>query len=183
MKTHFAKSSASGLSSVNQEHIKHSNFEGHEPSFGQMLNYESKTAPDNVQAQSYPEKWVCLHPNCDKVYSRIGDLRRHYLTHRTGPKGFDCPWNGCVRKGLNGFWRSDKLRDHLICKHGVDRDGRLIATGVVVFPTLHYYLVGRLNEATPFERLNNLPIGKYPFATSFWQRYRSQPDATKDANF
>lgn len=126
---------------------------------------------DHLTAEPTPSaRYICLVPNCDKSYSRARDLERHIVTHNTGPKDFDCPVAKCPRKGANGFWRSNKLRDHLIAKHGIDKTGRVIATEQVLFPSLAEYLHGESNDPTSYEMRNNVPVEKYPFAIPFVDR-------------
>jgi len=45
---------------------------------------------------------------CMKSYSRLGDLRRHSLSHNPNAPRFSCPQAACGRQ----FLRMDKLRDH-----------------------------------------------------------------------
>ncbi|KAL9004299.1 MAG: hypothetical protein Q9188_002880 [Gyalolechia gomerana] len=57
---------------------------------------------------------------CGKTCTRRGDLRRHELKHMPGTKVFDCPKPDCVRKGLQGFDRKDKMISHMkVCQGGV----------------------------------------------------------------
>lgn len=102
---------------------------------GAKCHVGEATSP-SAELQNLPEGHLCLEPNCNRAYKRVSDLKRHRKTHQTGAKDYDCPVTGCIRKGPKGFWRSDKLRDHLLAKHGIDEKGRLIATGVqvVLFP-------------------------------------------------
>lgn len=130
---------------------------------------EAPSPPTEVQ--TLPDEYFCFEPNCNKAFKRAGDLKRHRKTHRTGAKDFDCPATGCARKGTKGFWRSDKLRDHLLAKHGIDEEGKLIATGVVLFPSIKPYLLGGANLKTWFEEANNRPIESYPFAIPRQERH------------
>ncbi|KAI4166609.1 MAG: hypothetical protein LQ343_007904 [Gyalolechia ehrenbergii] len=50
---------------------------------------------------------------CGKTCARRRDLRRHELKHKPGTKVFDCPKPDCVRKGLQGFDRKDKMISHM----------------------------------------------------------------------
>ena len=56
---------------------------------------------------------ICTHPTCGKTFTRTADLLRHAKKHLEGPKQFECPAEGCERKGDNGFDRKDKLMDHM----------------------------------------------------------------------
>lgn len=62
-------------------------------------------------------KYICLHPGCTRGFKRPGDLDRHIKDHLPGPRAFDCPAPGCVRKGMNGFTRKDKMKEHWKCRH------------------------------------------------------------------
>lgn len=61
--------------------------------------------------------FACEIEDCDKTFSRKGDMERHSLSHESGPRAHDCLARRCRRKGTNGFWRLDKLKDHMDCKH------------------------------------------------------------------
>jgi len=50
---------------------------------------------------------------CMKSYSRLGDLRRHSLSHNPNAPRFSCPRAECGRQ----FLRMDKLKDHRARKH------------------------------------------------------------------
>ncbi len=58
-------------------------------------------------------RYACNFPGCAVSCARSADLVRHTQKHAAGPKRHDCPTPGCSRKGLNGFDRSDKMRNHL----------------------------------------------------------------------
>ena len=60
---------------------------------------------------------TCSHPDCHKSYARPSDLRRHALTHRPSAPKYDCPVQGCHRRGANGFLRADKCREHYRAIH------------------------------------------------------------------
>ena len=59
----------------------------------------------------------CLYPGCWLRFHDLTDLRRHIRKHREGPRAFNCPAPGCPRKGENGFYRKDKMKDHYKNKH------------------------------------------------------------------
>jgi hypothetical protein len=52
---------------------------------------------------------------CNTNFARLSDLRRHEKKHRipTNP----CLISGCSRKGMQSFYRQDKLLDHIRKKH------------------------------------------------------------------
>ena len=60
----------------------------------------------------------CSHPGCNTSVSRPSDLARHMKIHEVGPKRFDCLAPHCRRKGLHGFPRKDKMREHYQNMHG-----------------------------------------------------------------
>ena len=68
---------------------------------------------DGIQRNS---RYVCLEANCGHTFSRPSDLNRHMKSRHCLPT-FNCPVDGCVRKGGRGFHRKDKLRHHLRQKH------------------------------------------------------------------
>ena len=59
----------------------------------------------------------CGVPDCDKAFGRKSDLNRHLKSHQSGPRSHNCLADGCPRRGTKGFWRLDKLMDHLDRKH------------------------------------------------------------------
>ena len=59
----------------------------------------------------------CGVEDCDKAFFNKSDLVRHHQTHKSGPRTHDCLAEGCPRRGLKGFWRADKFRDHMARKH------------------------------------------------------------------
>ena len=136
---------------------------------------DEATSPP-TELQTLPEGHLCLEPNCNKAFKWVGDLQRHRKTHQIGAKDYDCPATGCARKGLRGFWRSDKLRDHLLAKHGIDEEGKLIAKGVIAFPSIKPYLLGVANRKTPYEEANYRPIKFYLFAIPWQERHQQQVD-------
>ena len=60
----------------------------------------------------------CVHPGCDKVYKRYGDMERH-RRDKHGQKVFPCTFPRCDRMGGRAFGRADKLRDHLRKGHNL----------------------------------------------------------------
>ncbi|KAL9600821.1 MAG: hypothetical protein Q9219_002959 [cf. Caloplaca sp. 3 TL-2023] len=74
-------------------------------------------APPNVEHDQTNRQFPCKVEGCDKAFIREADLDRHGKCHEAGPKSFDCCAARCPRKGTKGFWRKDKLKDHLDRKH------------------------------------------------------------------
>ncbi|KAA6411278.1 MAG: hypothetical protein FRX48_04558 [Lasallia pustulata] len=62
-------------------------------------------------------KFVC--PVCPQAKCAcIDDLRRHMRKHVPGARPYECPELACSYKGELGFYRKDKLTDHLRNRHG-----------------------------------------------------------------
>ncbi|KAL8991824.1 MAG: hypothetical protein Q9169_007619 [Polycauliona sp. 2 TL-2023] len=59
----------------------------------------------------------CGVKDCEKSFVRKGDLVRHLKSHNSGPRTHSCLADSCRRKGIKGFWRLDKLKDHMERKH------------------------------------------------------------------
>lgn len=79
--------------------------------------FADANAPIHLEYQSKAVNFKCEADGCNKKFVRKGDLDRHSKTHQTGPKAYDCIVEQCRRKGYKGFWRLDKLKDHMDCKH------------------------------------------------------------------
>ncbi len=62
-----------------------------------------------------PDRHTC--PHCPRTFKRLGDVKRHEKVHLPGQRRFHCRQAGCERKG--GFYRRDKLRDHVKTVHGL----------------------------------------------------------------
>lgn len=71
---------------------------------------------DSQITDSY-KPFICKHKGCEKALRRMGDLQRHMKSHQDGIREYDCPAPKCRRKGDKGFYRLDKLKDHLNAKH------------------------------------------------------------------
>jgi hypothetical protein len=63
-----------------------------------------------------PDRHTC--PHCPRTFKRLGDVKRHEKVHIPGQRRFHCRQAGCERKGGLGFYRMDKLRDHIKTVHG-----------------------------------------------------------------
>jgi hypothetical protein len=63
-----------------------------------------------------PDRHTC--PHCPRTFKRPGDVKRHEKMHIPGQRRFHCWKVGCERKGWRGFYRRDKLRDHVKTVHG-----------------------------------------------------------------
>lgn len=61
-----------------------------------------------------PDRHTC--PHCPRTFKRLGDVKRHEKVHIPGQRRFHCRQAGCERKA--GFYRRDKLRDHIKTVHG-----------------------------------------------------------------
>ena len=56
--------------------------------------------------------YACSHGKCKETLKHWRDFKRHSKAHCIRPELFDCGAPGCDRKGVNGFPRKDKMRDH-----------------------------------------------------------------------
>ena len=54
---------------------------------------------------------------CNASFKRLGDLKRHYKKHFPVTRIFHCKVLGCDKNGENGFYRRDKLMDHMRSAH------------------------------------------------------------------
>jgi hypothetical protein len=54
---------------------------------------------------------------CGKTFGRPSDLRRHAGKHRSGPRPFSCPSERCAFKAERGFYRKDKMVNHVKTRH------------------------------------------------------------------
>ena len=104
----------------NEPAMSSSNLHSTKPDHQQGLVFEhwSNGKPPATIAES---KKIATHKcgvdDCDKAFFNKGDLARHLQTHKSGPRKHDCLAEGCTRRGLKGFWRVDKFKDHMDRKH------------------------------------------------------------------
>ena len=62
----------------------------------------------------------CTSKSCTKTFGRRADMLRHYAQiHDVSSRKLDCKYAHCHRRGMNGFTRKDKLRDHRRAAHGL----------------------------------------------------------------
>jgi hypothetical protein len=69
--------------------------------------------------------YICTHGDCNKKYSRMPDLRRHYRGSHLDDRRFKCRALGCER-ATRGFPRRDKRDDHEKKMHIDIGDGILL---------------------------------------------------------
>ena len=69
--------------------------------------------------------YVCTHTGCNKKYSRMPDLRRHYRGSHLDDRPFQCRALGCER-AIHGFPRRDKRDVHEKKMHIDIRNGILL---------------------------------------------------------
>lgn len=82
---------------------------------GEGASRQAVASSSSPSASSLGGRYLCLE--CNKTYSRAGELRRHAKKHQPGPRDWECQTPGCHRKGLKGFDRKDKMRDHFkVCR-------------------------------------------------------------------
>jgi hypothetical protein len=100
--------------------------------------------------------FVCDVAGCNsRPFARRGDLTRH--KHGHNPRQLhDCPASTCNRKGTRGFFRKDKLFDHILAGHDEDTPficpecGDDLPRDVVALHLEHRFLRG-----TPLTRLDD----------------------------
>jgi uncharacterized Zn-finger protein len=82
---------------------------------------QAAPTPVATQATSGTTPQAGQHPCnvCPRAFNRKSDLRRHFKRHFSSQAVFDCNVTGCDRNGGNGFYRRDKLADHLKQRHGL----------------------------------------------------------------
>ncbi|KAL8817452.1 MAG: hypothetical protein Q9223_003719 [Gallowayella weberi] len=86
--------------------------EGHAEASGSSPTMTSGTSTPGSTPTGTNPPFPCRYPGCSITCGRRGDLRRHELVHAPGPKRYDCPNLGCLRKGRKGFDRMDKMLSH-----------------------------------------------------------------------
>jgi hypothetical protein len=62
----------------------------------------------------------CTYEDCNKEFSRKGELHRHHRSVHSTQRPFRCHDTGCLRS-INGFPRRDKRDDHERKVHGLVR--------------------------------------------------------------
>ena len=82
-----------------------------------FVHWSDGKPPANNSGSTKIANHKCGVPDCDKAYARYSDLYRHLLSHNSGPRTHSCLADRCPRKGLNGFWRLDKSKEHMQRKH------------------------------------------------------------------
>ncbi|KAI4179836.1 MAG: hypothetical protein L6R41_007609 [Letrouitia leprolyta] len=111
-----------------------------------LYHSPQQRVPSPPVNQEISAGFTCKAEDCNKAFIRKGDLARHSKSHQTGPKTYDCFVEQCRRKGYKGFWRLDKLKDHLDCKHP-EVEVEQWSTALWVRPKLRGYRdVTRLEE-------------------------------------
>ncbi len=78
--------------------------------------HDGKPPPSTTES-SRNAGFPCGVPDCEQAFGRKSDLDRHLKSHQSGPRTYSCIAEGCPRRGMKGFWRLDKLKDHLDRKH------------------------------------------------------------------
>ncbi|KAI9780641.1 MAG: hypothetical protein M1839_006582 [Geoglossum umbratile] len=76
------------------------------------------------QLHHHQRRHLCPYPPCDKRFRRNGDRMRHIRSSHSRPpveELYQCPVEGCKRRGQRGFVRRDKLECHVRAKHGGGR--------------------------------------------------------------
>ena len=75
--------------------------------------------PKKYSRTSIVARVCCIYQPCTKTFGRRLDMLRHYAQiHDVLSPKLDCKYSHCHRRGMNGFTRKDKLRDHQRAAHG-----------------------------------------------------------------
>jgi hypothetical protein len=81
--------------------------------------HPSQFAFHTAPTASTQDKFTCSH--CGKAFKRKGDLTRHQESHRVTK--FYCIYANCARHAdTQGFYRKDKLVDHLESSHKMTKE-------------------------------------------------------------
>jgi hypothetical protein len=74
----------------------------------------------NIALRAHKRSFTCDSQGCkSKTFSSRTDLYRHQQAHETNI-WYSCAAEDCLRKGKKGFYREDKLIDHMIAAHDND---------------------------------------------------------------
>ncbi|PMD27996.1 hypothetical protein NA56DRAFT_153501 [Hyaloscypha hepaticicola] len=85
--------------------------------------FKSHNGLDQHGGETMHAAYRCLYPECGSECTRIADLKRHQLTHRSILQRHACPH--CRKyRGDNGFKRMDHLRQHIRNYHHIDVDAQ-----------------------------------------------------------
>jgi hypothetical protein len=111
---------------TNGRHSHHSSPMPSHPQRTSLIRIPTRHEPSSVMAWTIrlvgDRKLVeCGFPECDRTFSRLPDLKRHYNgTHASEPTLFWCPIAGCDRSaGNRPFPRKDKMTEHARTKHNL----------------------------------------------------------------
>jgi hypothetical protein len=132
----------------------------------------------NIAPRAHKRSFICDSQGCkSKTFSSRTDLYRHQRAHET-KIWYSCAAEDCLRKGKKGFYREDKLMDHMIAAHDNDTlfacpdnhwsrhwlrrkcGGLLFTRDIMAIHALNGYqhsLLARLNE------YRDCPLPKCPY--------------------
>ena len=80
-----------------------------------------ESAPEQAPDPTNALLLTCATKGCKaKPFKRRGDLQRHERKHRIDRQSYPCTAVGCNRIGVRAFYRSDKLKDHMLAGHDDD---------------------------------------------------------------
>nr|XP_039254420.1 zinc finger protein ZIC 4-like [Styela clava] len=70
---------------------------------------------NHIRVHTGEKPFLCLYPNCGKVFARSENFKIHKRTH-TGEKPFVCPFDGCDRRFANSSDRKKHTYTHSTSK-------------------------------------------------------------------
>ncbi|KAG4430892.1 hypothetical protein IFR05_013622 [Cadophora sp. M221] len=94
---------------INQADVNHGNIAA------TPANPMSVTSGSTGAPAARPRMHRCVvSMHCHQTFARRADRDRHSLTHdRHSIRQYPCTFQGCERVGAKGFWRRDKLNEHI----------------------------------------------------------------------
>ncbi|KAF2790726.1 hypothetical protein K505DRAFT_377320 [Melanomma pulvis-pyrius CBS 109.77] len=140
---------------------------------------------DELKSSTNKPTFKCDFRGCkSKPCATAGDLRRHKRKHDDTKERYSCMAHDCPRKGKNGFYREDKLTDHIIAAHDNDTlftcpdqhyssncSGKVYSRDIMA---LHYQAsVWGRNCMTKVNGYRDCPLPKCPYRIYLARRDRS----------
>ena len=98
----------------------------------EFLQWTPTTRPQTSRPRCTPSDRPFPCDHCPSSFNRKGDCTRHMRIHDEAHLAkFDCYIPGCPRKGLKGFPRRDKLREHVAARHPLSDFNRYLNSNLV----------------------------------------------------